>query len=661
MSEKPQILLAVDNFQSARPLRELLEGAGYATEWRPFNEARLCSPMRPPDLWILDTLMMDEEEMRAFHAIRHRAGWEDVPVLAIATILDSESRQKIRLLGADEIIAKPIDRAEVMVKVKSLLRLRSIEAQAKKAESTAEIKENALADPIANLRRIAATQSSKQSLETILVQLLRYVRHHVEYDEAFICAETESSRYGVVAYIGGGTCDLPPFYEPGDSYTGWLVLHKKPLLVRDVDNDSRASLHGRERGLNGAINSFAGVPLLREGHVIGTLEFATYRRGAFRDEILEVLRPVADVAALAIEHARLRNDVALQADLLSQELTRFREQAKMIFQAPALERIIKAAYKAKDSQCSVLVTGETGTGKELIARYIHWESNRRRFPFVDLNCAAIPEALQESELFGIENKIATGVEKHIGKFEAVGNGVLFLDEVAYMPLSMQSKMLRVLQERTFERVGGHRKHEFGGRVLAATSCDITQAIREKSFREELYYRLAVVHLHLPPLRERREDIPYLVRHFVQQVCTETKRPLLGISAETMAAFVNGNWPGNVRQLRNAVERSVLFSSGEELEVSDDVFAAYPSVPEANRSSLILKAAFEERLSVPELVNRYSRYVFDRMGGNKARACEYLQINYRTLRKRLEEPSVSPAPPVKSASQEPGVQQSAADD
>ena len=633
------ILLVLDNVQSARHLSCLLRDAGYRVDWQPLSESSIKAISHRPDLIIFDSQLLDDSDLHVFRVMRERHGWHDIPILAIATIFDGDTKAKVRILEADEIVVKPIDPIELLTRIRSTLRLQLYEAEAKRAKreravARDPIQQFAVDDPLAHLSFIAATQASEQSLETIFVELLRYTRRLLPFDEGMICLEVAPGRYGVLAHVGGGKCDLATYYEIGESYTGWIAMHKDPLLVFDVDKEPRVRMLGREQGKNRYVNSFAGLPLIAANHVVGTLEVHSYRHHAFDESTLEVLRPIAEIALLATKTVRVRQEFAKHVDTLRAEFDRHRQEVLPVYESAAVDRVMKAAAKIKDSGCAVLITGDTGTGKELVARYIHCEGNRRHFPFVDINCAAIPEALQESELFGIEKGIATGVDKRIGKFELCGAGVLFLDEVAYMPLSMQTKLLRVLQERTFERVGGTTKLQFSGRIIAATSRDISHAIQEGTFREELYYRLAVIHLHVPPLRSRRDDIPPLVRHFVRIFCAEQNRPLLSIPDAVMNGFVACDWPGNIRELRNSVERAVLLSQGHELECFENKIATDASGQIVDHMDLLLNAAFQQGLSVPELINHYSRFVYERLGYNKSKACKSLKINYRTLCSRL---------------------------
>jgi transcriptional regulator with GAF, ATPase, and Fis domain len=230
----------------------------------------------------------------------------------------------------------------------------------------------------------------------------------------------------------------------------------------------------------------------------------------------------------------------------------------IIGSSPALKFVLTEVERVAPTDSTVLVLGETGTGKELIARAIHDLSTRRGCPFVKVNCAAIPFDLLESELFGHEKGAFTGaIAQKIGRFEMADNGTLFLDEIGDLPLALQPKLLRVLQEQEFERLGSGRTHQINVRVVAATHRDLTEMVAQNEFRSDLYYRLNVFPIELPPLRERRQEIPELISHFVRDFARRMDRPMLHISSETMAAFTSYSWPGNVRELQNLIERAVI--------------------------------------------------------------------------------------------------------
>jgi DNA-binding NtrC family response regulator len=310
------------------------------------------------------------------------------------------------------------------------------------------------------------------------------------------------------------------------------------------------------------ITGHGDIPMSVRAMKAGAIEFLTK---PFRDEDLlnAVEQAVNRRRQLAQPNTQPVHEKALSKDKLSSEV-RFSE---IVGQSIALRRVLKEVETVADTDSTVLVYGETGTGKESIARAIHNLSLRDAKPFVKLNCAAIPTGLLESELFGHEKGAFTGaIAQHMGRFELAHGGTLFLDEVGEIPLELQPKLLRVLQEQEFERLGSTRTIHVNVRIVAATNRDLAQMTREKQFREDLYFRLNVFPIHLPPLRERSGDIPLLVHHYIDKYSQRMNKRVETIPPEAMAALSSYSWPGNIRELQNFIERSVILTSGNVLRV-----------------------------------------------------------------------------------------------
>src|SRR6202041_1694117 len=305
---------------------------------------------------------------------------------------------------------------------------------------------------------------------------------------------------------------------------------------------------------------------------IGVLVLGRLRDDAFREGDIIFLSQVANQIALAVENALAYREIRELKEQLSKEKLYLEDEirtemnfAQIIGNSASLRRVLKEVRTVAPTDSTVLIYGETGTGKELIARAIHDSSPRRSKPFVKLNCAAIPTGLLESELFGHEKGAFTGaVSKKVGRLELADKGTLLLDEVGEIPLELQPKLLRVLQDQEFERLGGTKTIRVDVRLIAATNRDLAQAIEEKEFRGDLFYRLHVFPLHLPALRERREDIPMLVRHFVEKCAMRLHKQVDVIPDEVIEVMMNWKWPGNIRELANFVERSVILSEGNRL-------------------------------------------------------------------------------------------------
>ncbi len=346
---------------------------------------------------------------------------------------------------------------------------------------------------------------------------------------------------------------------------------------------------------------------------------------------------------------------ALELRRLTRDLERLRGELQqryelVIGRAPAMQEVYKLIGRVAPTDATVLIQGETGTGKELVAKTIHYHSARNG-PFMALNCSAIPNELLESELFGYERGAFTGAGvRRIGKFEAAAGGTLFLDEIADMPLALQAKLLRVLQEREFTRVGGREPIRANVRIVAASNQDIEAAVRDARFREDLFFRLNVVRICVPPLRDRRGDIPELIEFFIDKVNRDLGTTIVGVSDDARAILMRHSWPGNVRELENALLRAAVLARGRSLVAEDFALAGQPR--EAPAAALPLEDAVRARLSellaadaatpvsdlYATLIGVVERplieVVLERTGGNQVRAADMLGINRNTLRKKI---------------------------
>jgi formate hydrogenlyase transcriptional activator len=316
------------------------------------------------------------------------------------------------------------------------------------------------------------------------------------------------------------------------------------------------------------------IPLVAGSKPLGILSLASTDESTFQQDELGFLVQVGNQVALAIENALAFEKVAEARNQLNTEKTYLEDEIRydhnlddIIGKSRALRETLSKAEVVAETDATVLLMGETGTGKELIARLIHKSSSRRDHTFVKLNCAAVPSGLIESELFGHERGAFTGaVAAKVGRFELAHRGSIFLDEVGDIALDLQPKLLRVLQDKEFERLGSIRTQKVDTRLIAATNRDLSQMVASGDFREDLYYRLAVFPIHLPPLRERREDIPMLVEYFVARFARRMKKRIREIPSSALQAMTEWPWPGNIRELQNFIERAVILTTGECLEV-----------------------------------------------------------------------------------------------
>jgi formate hydrogenlyase transcriptional activator len=346
----------------------------------------------------------------------------------------------------------------------------------------------------------------------------------------------------------------------------------KPVIVNTHD---RVDIHpeGYEITVGEGFKSHFFVPLASHGQALGVLAVGHTTDAVFTHEEVEFLSQASGQIAIALENALAYRQISELKDKLAQEKLYLEQEIRsemnfdqIVGDSPALRQVLEMVQTVAPSDSTVLLLGETGTGKELIARAIHDHSRRKNRTFVKLNCAAIPTGLFESELFGHEKGAFTGaISQKIGRFELADQGTLFLDEVGDVPLEIQPKLLRALQEREFERLGSTRTKKVDVRLVAATNRDLGGMIANREFRSDLYYRLNVFPIRIPPLRERREDIPVLARYFAQNFAQQMQKPIETIPAATLRALTEWDWPGNVRELANFIERAVILTRGKSLE------------------------------------------------------------------------------------------------
>ncbi len=365
----------------------------------------------------------------------------------------------------------------------------------------------------------------------------------------------------------------------------------------------------------------------------GTIETAVE---AMKEGAFDFLTKPFDTDHLGVLIKRAMENCRLVAEnvLLREELGHHMGYAEIIGKCEKMQEVSRLIQKVASSDTTVLLLGESGTGKELFARAIHSLSNRRKGPYVAINCAAIPRELLENELFGSERGAYTGaVARKMGKFEIAQGGTIFLDEVGDLDIALQAKLLRVLQDRTFERLGGTKTITVDVRVVAASNADLKKAVEKTEFREDLFYRLSVFPITIPPLRERREDIPDLADYFVKKYCAEMKKPKKRISREAISLLDKYHWPGNVRELENTVERAIILCEGKKI-LPEHLAIRIPSPHEIRlREGAGLKEVGQHAQAEAEraLIMR----VLTQVRGNKRKAAQALKIDYTTLFEKIK--------------------------
>ena len=467
-------------------------------------------------------------------------------------------------------------------------------------------------------RSLTAARDEKALLEEILARAVPVL----DAARGFAAAFEDAEGSGTVASLG-----LAPEPDP-------LAVSSDPFVL-DLARAKTALSRGEETVLGRAVESVAGVPLLGGGRVLGVLVVLDREaRGGdaspFDEEDRRFLVSLAGLVAPTLDAARRFRALAADLDRLREENRSLKGSLGvdeiLVGDSPAMRRAKELVARAAASRVNILVTGESGTGKELAAKLLHAGSPRREGPFLALNCAAVPESLLESELFGIERGVATGVEARLGKFELANGGTIFLDEIGDTPLAIQAKLLRVLQEREIERIGGRAKVPVDVRVVSATHQDLPAEIRAGRFREDLFYRLRVVEIRMPALREHREDIPRLAGHFLARIAARDGRRVPSLSRDAVKALLDYPFPGNVRELENLLEGAAALVSGDTIEAADLQFGI---AREGEGEPLVTS------VDLRNVENAHIRRVLAQVKGNKSRAAKLLGVSRRTLyRKRI---------------------------
>ncbi len=402
---------------------------------------------------------------------------------------------------------------------------------------------------------------------------------------------------------------------------------KDNVAILGVDVAASGALRDVESLADSEVRSLLCVPLTVFQRVIGCIYLdSTNATNRLQEDHLQLVAAIAGISAVALDNARRLQWLEQENQRLSTEV---RQERSLVGEGARMKEIFQFLARVAPTESTVLIEGESGTGKELAARALHRNSHRASKPFVAINCAAIPETLLESDLFGHERGAFTGaaVQKK-GRLEVAEGGTVFLDEIGELAPALQVKLLRVLQEREFERVGGTHTIKVDIRVIAATNRDLNEAVRQGEFRQDLYYRLAVVRLTMPPLRERREDIPVLARHFLQKCAKRSKVKPKPVAREAMAALVNYEWPGNVRELENAIERALVMGSADTVRLED--------LPESllEQESPAEMHEGKYHASVKELKKQLILDAVEQTGGNYVEAAGILGVHPNYLHRLI---------------------------
>jgi len=518
-----------------------------------------------------------------------------------------------------------------------ILRIFAVRAGAELERSRAEAalkQSEARRRMLLEINNAIVTKLSRDELWSAIAEAVRGV---VPFDRLALCDfDAKQNGLRIVNYAGPYRRDD---YTPigrrlilDDSPAGLAFARQNYVLRADLETERLTA--SEERAYGHGFRSICALPLVVRGKSIGAITMGSLERSRYSEADAEFLMEVASQIAIAVDNLRAHEETEVlkarfeaEAVYLQEEIKTEHNFEEIIGQSAALREVLRKVEQVAPTEATVLIRGETGTGKELIARAVHDRSRRKEHPLVKVNCGSIPAGLVESELFGHEKGAFTGAtQRRIGRFELAHGGTIFLDEVTELPPDTQVKLLRVLQEGEFERVGSSQTIRVDARVIAATNRDLNESVKNGRLRSDLFYRLNVFPLELPPLRERKGDIPLLVAFFLIKFGKKIGKPVRGVSQKSMELLTSYAWPGNVRELRNVIERAVVLARGPIVQV-DESMVRCEAAPEA---ATIEALETVERNHIIRALNETGWVVHGKKG-----AAELLDINPSTLRSRME--------------------------
>jgi transcriptional regulator with GAF, ATPase, and Fis domain len=524
--------------------------------------------------------------------------------------INGKKRKKHRLTHDDRIVIGAIE-----LRFSLLDEAPPIEHEA--AETVADL------DAYQKLYEFSARLLQKHDLNDLLNELMDSVIEITSADKGFlILMEGEQLDVKVARNLKRENI-ADALSQLSDSIVAKVIETRRAVVISDAMNDDEFS--SSQSIIKLRLTSVICVPLLERGNLIGIIYVGNDSVvDLFQDETMRVLTVFAAQASLIISNAMLMNELKVDNQQLSRRLEEL-AFGEIVGTSRPMQEVFRKVDKVASTDISVLITGETGTGKELIAREIHRRSPRRDLPFVTINCGAIPENLLESELFGhVKGSFTGAVANKAGKFQAADGGTLFLDEIGEMPLNLQVKILRAIQEKVVVKVGDTRPEAVDIRILAATNRELEEEIRHARFREDLYYRLNVVNLHLPPLRERGDDIPVIARYLLSRYSKEYDTRVKGFSPNAAVAIRKYDWPGNIREMENRLKKAIVLAEGN-LIGPDDLGLSGDALP-----SILSLAAAKEKFQ-----RDYINEVLALNNGNRTKTARDLGVDPRTIFRHLE--------------------------
>ncbi|MBI4000145.1 MAG: nif-specific transcriptional activator NifA [Candidatus Omnitrophica bacterium] len=506
------------------------------------------------------------------------------------------------------------------------------------------------AKELAALTKISKAISSSLDLNTVMQNILNILHEHLGMERGTITLlDPETKELSIEVACG---LDLEEIkrgrYKIGEGITGKVVAAGEPIVVPNVGKEPLFLNRTQARGNVAKSNvAFICVPIKLEDKTVGALSVDRL----FREEISfdEDVRLLSIISSMIAQAVRIHNLVEKEKESLTTENLRLRSELKKKFhpvnivgESKRMVDVYSSIDLVSTTKATVMLRGESGTGKELVAKAIHYHSDRADKPFIKISCAALPETLLESELFGYEKGAFTGAAAmKRGRFELAHTGTLFLDEIGDIPLSTQVKLLRVLQEKEFERLGGVETIRIDIRLIVATNKNLEHDLQQGKFREDLYYRLNVIPIFLPSLRERKEDLPLLVQHFLAKANEENGKQIKRVSDEAWEYIMNYSWPGNVREVENAIERAVVMCKGEVIGREHFPFDLQANIKPVD-SALVGQNSEIQNLSlaVEGLEKQLLSRALEKSGGNKRKAAKWLGVTERILGYKVKQYNLS---------------------
>ena len=631
MAQQTKILVVDDLPANIKLLRDLLVANGYEVITASAGtEALQLVEKERPELVLLDVVMPGMTGYEVCRKIREKVETAFIPVVMVTSLDPTEERIKGIEAGTDDFLTRPINQAELLARVRSLVRIRALhdQVQVQAAElsewnKTLEQRVQEQLVQLNSLLEVSQLLTSSLEVDELLRLILTAVSRLMGADSSnLLLVDPTSDDLVYRVPVGPTRNQLKEVrLKPGEGIAGWVVKERRPLLVNRAEQDPRVQVVTDKIGAV-APQSVLAAPLQDRDRIIGAIEVLNTVAGKdFTQKDLDLLTAFAAHASVALRNAQLVSSIMEENRNLQGELQqRYRT---LIGESKSMQHIVAVAQRAARSSATVLLLGESGAGKEIFARSIHRWSQRAHKPFLAVNCVALSDHLLESELFGHEKGAFTGAhQQKKGLFELANGGTVFLDEIGDMKPELQAKLLRVLQDHAFERVGGTQTIHVDIRIIAATNQDLEAAVQGGRFRQDLFFRLNVISLLLPPLRERREDILPLAHFFIDRHCRELKRLPMSVSPEAVQLLQQYSWPGNVRELENVIERAVALSAEDEIAPED--LALGKTRVRATQTDNFLDLPFHESLDAHK--EAVVRHALTKAQGRKGEAAKLLSIH-----------------------------------